>query len=313
MQTPRDHGGGIDDAAARHGGPRAAWLDLSTGINPVPYRLPDFPADCWTALPDRAAMDGLTDAARQFWTVPDDLTILPAPGASSIIARLPALAEPGRVHIPAPTYNEHAAAFAAHGWQVETDGNTPPDARVLVHPNNPTGHWWDAHDLDARLTIVDESFADVDPARSLVGMGDNGTVYLKSFGKFWGLAGLRLGFAIGAPDRIARLAELLGPWAVSGPALITGRAALQDFEWAQDTRARLRRDAARLDDLMTCTGATLTGGTSLFRLYAVENAQELQTRLATHKIWSRIFPYSDHWIRLGLPDPDGWSQLEQAL
>lgn len=313
MQRPRDHGGGIDAAAARYGGPRAAWLDLSTGINPVPYPLPRFPDECWTALPDRAAMDALIGAARRFWAIPDDLAILPAPGASSLIARLPALAKPGRVHIPAPTYNEHAAAFAAQGWQVETDCDTPPDARVLVHPNNPTGHWWGAGDLDTRLTIVDESFADVDPARSLVGRGNGGTIYLKSFGKFWGLAGLRLGFAIGAPDRIARLEELLGPWAVSGPALITGQAALSDPDWAHNTRTRLTQDAARLDGIMARTGATVTGGTSLFRLYTIENAKELQSHLAHHKIWSRIFPYSDRWIRLGLPGPDGWSRLEAAV
>lgn len=313
MHSTRDHGGGIDAAAARYGGPRATWLDLSTGINPVPYPLPAFPDNCWTALPDRAATDALIAAARAFWAVPDDLAILPTPGASSIIARLPALAEPGRVHIPAPTYNEHAAAFAAHGWQVETEPGDTPDARVLVHPNNPTGAWWGKADLDARLTVVDESFADIDPAKTLVGTGHGGVICLKSFGKFWGLAGLRLGFAIGAPGRIARLQELLGPWAVSGPALIAGTAALSDPDWADVTRARLSSDSARLDRLMTEAGAQLAGGTSLFRLYEVRHAIEMQDQLARHQIWTRVFPYSDSWIRLGLPAPDGWSRLEAAL
>ena len=313
MPAARDHGGGLDAAAARHGGPRAAWLDLSTGINPVPYPLPDFPPDCWTALPDRDAQAGLIAAARRFWRVPETLAVLPAPGASSLIARLPALADPGRVEIPGPTYNEHAAAFAAHGWTVLSGDEAPVDARVLVHPNNPTGRWWGADDLDAPLCIVDESFADVAPDRSLVGAGHDGVVILKSFGKFWGLAGLRLGFAIGAPEVIARLADLLGPWAVSGPALAVGRAALSDPAWARDTRARLTRDAASLDAMMGRAGARLTGGTPLFRLYDVGQADAFQARLAEHRILGRVFPYSESWIRLGLPGPEGWPRLEAAL
>ncbi|WP_135504466.1 threonine-phosphate decarboxylase CobD [Roseovarius aestuariivivens] len=317
MQAPRDHGGGIDAAAALYGGAREAWIDLSTGINPLPYPLPDLTRDAWTALPDRAAQDALVAAARTFWRVPDTFAILPAPGASSLIARLPALAGPGRVHIPAPTYNEHAAAFAAQDWTVEIDhdaaGVPRPDARVLVHPNNPTGTWWSKDDLDAPLCILDESFADVDPDRSLLGAAHAGTVVLKSFGKFWGLAGLRLGFAIGAPAMIERLEALLGPWAVSGPALEIGHAALTDTDWARQTRERLARDAARLDDLLAVAGADPLGGTSLFRLYHTPNASEFQDRLARHHIWSRIFPYSKNWVRLGLPAPDDWARLEAAL
>ncbi|MEY8838643.1 threonine-phosphate decarboxylase, partial [Cribrihabitans sp. XS_ASV171] len=128
----RDHGGGIDNAIARFGGTRAEWLDLSTGINPRPYPLPSFSAEDWQALPDTVAFSRLCDAARRFWWVPEDAAILPAPGASSLIARIPALAPPGRVEITPPTYNEHAAAFRAHGWQVCENG--PADARVLVHP-----------------------------------------------------------------------------------------------------------------------------------------------------------------------------------
>ncbi len=136
---------------------------------------------------------------------------------------------------------------------------------------------------------------------------------LKSFGKFWGLAGLRLGFAIGAPDLIARLAARLGPWAVSGPALAIGRVALRDTAWAQDTRARLVKDAARLDGVVARAGADIVGGTPLFRLYDVEDAQAFQGRLARHRIWSRIFPYSHRWVRLGLPPEDEWARIEAAI
>ncbi len=301
-----DHGGGIDAAAARFGGARADWLDLSTGINPRPYPLPAFAPDAWTALPDRAAFAGLEAAAQVFWRVPDGAAVLAAPGASALIARMPAVLDGTRVHIPQPTYNEHARAFAAQEWTV-TD-NTP-DATVVVHPNNPDGR---RHTLPAtRFAVVDESFGDVTPDDSLIAHATrSGVMILKSFGKFWGLAGLRLGFLIGDPTLVARMETLIGPWAVSGPALAAGTMALNDTAWAEATRARLAEDAARLDAL---TGWPVAGGTSLFRLYDVGNAAAMQDRLARHHIWTRIFPWSDRLIRLGLPDGTGWDRLHRAL
>jgi len=310
----RDHGGGLDAAIAQYGGARADWLDLSTGVNPLPYPVGSIDPGAWTALPDRAAQDALTRAARSFWQVPDDAAILAAPGASSLIARLPGLAKAGQVHIPAPTYNEHAAGFAAHGWTVTPTAPARPHARVIVHPNNPTGHFYGADDLGAPLTVIDESFCDIAPMRSLVGHAIRpGHIVLKSFGKFWGLAGLRLGFAIGPAPLIAQLQEMLGPWPVSGPALAIGARALGDHPWAEATRDRLATDAARLDRLMQGAGAEVTGGTALFRLYRVDNARHWQDRLASHRILGRIFPYADDLIRLGLPAPHGWAQIERAL
>ncbi|SEP07861.1 L-threonine O-3-phosphate decarboxylase [Salinihabitans flavidus] len=307
----RDHGGGVDLAAARWGGARTDWLDLSTGINPVPYPVAELDRAAWTDLPDRDAQAALIAAARRFWKVPDGAEVLAAPGASALIARIPALVHPGRVEIPTPTYNEHAAAFAAQGWQV---GDSPGEARVIVHPNNPTGQFWTDADVTAPLCVIDESFCDIAPERSLVTHAARpGRIVLKSFGKFWGLAGLRLGFAIAAPDLIGRLAAMLGPWPVSGPALAAGATALNDPGWAEDTRARLTRDAARLDALMKACGAVVAGGTPLFRLYEVDDAARWQEHLARARVWSRVFPYSPHLIRLGLPAPDRWPQLEDAL
>lgn len=306
----RDHGGGIDAAAARFGGSRADWLDLSTGINPMPYPIPALPADAWTALPDRAAATEIEDAARAAWGVPASAAVLSAPGASALIARIPTLAAAGRVTIPGPTYNEHAAAFAAQNWTVAQAGAA--DAAVVVHPNNPDGRVWRADALpDAPLKVIDESFCDVTPDASLVALADRpGVIVLKSFGKFWGLAGLRLGFAIGDPTLLARLAESLGPWPVSGPALAIGAAALRDTGWADRTRARLAADAARLDGIMTAAGARVQAGTTLFRLYDTDDAQSWQDRLAARRVWSRVFPYSDRWLRLGLPGPEGWARLD---
>lgn len=311
MSKQRDHGGGIDAAAAKWGGQRQDWVDLSTGINPVPYDIADFPADSWTALPDRAAFDALELAARRFWSIPDDASVLAAPGASSIIAQLPAILKGTSVAITKPTYNEHEAAFLANGWQPTTGS---ADVGVVVHPNNPDGRIWAEHELKTQTQIIDESFCDVTPDLSHMLLAKKpGTVILKSFGKFWGLAGLRLGFAIGDPDIIAKLATQLGPWQVSGPALDIGARALADTDWASNARSRLATDAIRLDALMTHAGAQALGGTDLFRLYRTNNAQDWQDRLAQNQIWSRIFPYSDHWLRLGLPAPSDWDRLEAAL
>lgn len=313
MNTARDHGGGVDAARSRWGGDAQDWLDLSTGINPVPYPVGSISAQAWQALPDRDAQSGLIAAAREFWSVPEGADIIAAPGASALIARIPTLAPRGRVRIPGRTYNEHAAAFAAQGWGVD-DGDDGGDAMVVVHPNNPDGRLWRALDVTAPLRVIDESFCDITPEQSLIAQASQpGTLILKSFGKFWGLAGLRLGFAIGDPALIAALKEALGPWPVPGPALEVGARALRDVDWAAQTRARLAEDAARLDGLMIARGAQVVGGTDLFRLYDVGEAAAWQDRLAHSHIWSRIFPYSQSWLRLGLPAPDRWAQLEGAL
>ncbi|SLN29534.1 threonine-phosphate decarboxylase [Pseudooctadecabacter jejudonensis] len=320
--TGRDHGGGLDAAVAAFGGVRGDWLDLSTGINPVPYPVGEIDPEAWTALPDRGATDRLLTAARAFWSVPEGAAIVAAPGTSSLIVQMPWLSDARRVHIPRPTYNEHAAAFRLAGYMHEDESDAP--VAVYVHPNNPDGRLWDTAtvtDPARDLIVVDESFCDVMPEASHVWhAGEGQAVVLKSFGKFWGLAGLRLGFAIGTPHRLARpgcgaadvvdLAEQLGPWAVAGPALEIGARALEDVAWAEATRTRLARDAARLDRLV---GWDLVGGTDLFRTYAVPDAAAMQEKLAQGRVWSRVFPYSKTWIRLGLPAPDQWDQLEAAL
>lgn len=326
MSRHRDHGGGLDAAVARFGGEKSDWIDLSTGINPKPFPIGKIDPTDWTALPDAAAQDHLVQAARDFWAVPAGAAILAVPGASSAIARIPALWPKGRVEISKPTYNEHEAAFDAAGWDVidpaepqQRRRRHPSDVFVAVHPNNPDGTFFDplgssSLGISSKAMVIDESFCDVTPDRSHIARAaEPGTLILKSFGKFWGLAGLRLGFVIGDPALIDRLAQSIGPWAVSGPALKIGAQALEDRAWANATRLDLSEKARRMDDLVTAKGAQVVGGTSLFRLYAVDDARAWQARLADGRIWSRVFPYSDTWVRLGLPPDDGWSQLEGAL
>ncbi len=310
--TRRDHGGGLDQAIARYGGRRADWLDLSTGINPDPYPVPEFSNRLWGALPDHAASDALSTAARACWKVPNDADILAAPGASALIAALPSLWPRSSVQITAPTYNEHAAAFRNWGWTVT---QSRAETRVIVHPNNPTGALWDGRG-HSRFLVIDESFCDPLPEASQIARATTpGVVILKSFGKFWGLAGLRLGFAIGHPDTIAPLRARLGPWAVSGPALALGAEALADADWIKATRARLARDSARLAQMLSRAGAENLGGTPLFRLASVPDAGRSAEYLAgNHRILVRVFPYSRNWLRFGLPAGErAWQRLQRAL
>ncbi len=322
--TPtRDHGGNLDSAMARFGGSRDAWLDLSTGINPVPYPVPAIPDEAWAVLPRRPEMEALREAARMAYGT--SASVVPFAGAQAAIQVLPWIAKPADARVLAPTYNEHAAAFRMGGWRVEEvaslDQLSGADCAVVVNPNNPDGQ---VHRPDALIAlagkvghlIVDESFADPMPENSLapgLEQAPDNLVVLRSFGKFYGLAGLRLGFALAKGPTAARLAELAGPWPVSGPAISIATRALADQDWQARTVQRLERDAAQLDGLAASAGWSCVGGTPLFRTYHAPDATQAQAGLARHHIWTRIFPYSGHWIRLGLPPEDRWDQLRQAF
>jgi cobalamin biosynthetic protein CobC len=312
----RDHGGNLDWARARWGG--TDWIDLSTGINRVPWPVPDLPMEAWTALPTRSAQQALIEAAQAAYGTAAPMVALA--GAQAAIQLVPGLAVPGLARVVAPTYNEHAASLRASGWRVEEvpdlEGLAGADLAVVVNPNNPDGRHWPRARLLALLgrvgrLVVDESFADADPSDSLApDAGKPGLLVLKSFGKFYGLAGLRLGFALGAEADVAALSDRAGPWPVSGPGLEIGRLALADRAWSTATVARLAGDARRLDALALRLGWSPVGGTALFRTYATPDAPAAQDRLARARVWSRIFPWSATWIRLGLPAPGEWARLE---
>jgi len=264
-ENSRDHGGNLAEATARWGGEPGDWLDLSTGINPVAYPLPPLAPKVWTQLPGPDAVARLEAAAARAYEVAPEAAAVAAPGASVLIAALPRLAPSARVLIQGRTYNEHAAAFAAADWTVLERPGPGVTAGVIVNPNNPDGRRWEARELLVMaealdLLVVDESFMDATPEASLtVRAGREGLVILRSFGKFYGLAGLRLGFAVTGPRTAARLREMLGPWAISGPAADIGAKALADHDWAEATRARLGKDIARLETLAAGAGWGLGG------------------------------------------------------
>lgn len=315
------HGGDLAGAEARWGRPERGWLDLSTGINPWPYALPPLPAEAWTRLPGVAEDAALrAAAARRFGT--ESACVLAAPGTSALIQALPRIVPPGPVAVVGPTYGEHARAWAAAGHTVieaaTLDAADAPVA-VVVNPNNPDGRVVDPAALLARvkpgaLLVVDEAFGDMTPALSVAPRLRPGLVVLRSFGKFYGLAGMRLGFALALPETLALLAAQLGPWPVSGPALAVGAAALGDDGWGETMTARLAQWASRLDGILAAGGLTVMGGTSLFRLASHPQAASLYDRLGRAGILVRAFENRPHLLRFGLPADDaGLGRLARAL
>jgi cobalamin biosynthesis protein CobC len=318
----REHGGNIDLAQQRFGGRAEDWIDLSTGINRLPYPVGEIDTHHWQALPSRSEIEALHQAAQHAYGTSAPTVAIS--GAQAAIQLLPQLAPRGRVRILAPTYNEYAPVLSAAGSEVEQVGELDAlagaDLAIVVNPNNPDGRRYSPKDLLALLPrvdhlVIDESFADSVPELSLASeAGQPRLLILRSFGKFYGLAGLRLGFAIGHAADVGKLAAASGPWPVSGAAIAIGCRALRDDAWAKATSARLARDCVRLDEMTQAQGWRLVGGAPLFRLYETPDALAAQERLARGQIWSRVFTQQPTWLRLGLPGSEGeWTRFAEVL
>lgn len=322
--APPEHGGEVDAAAELYGITRDRWLDLSTGINPNAYPLPDLARDYWQRLPDASLYAWLRESAAAHYGVPDPSAVVPAAGSQSLIQVLPRLLPPRRVAIVAPTYREHATSWTASGHRVAEvagidDVADDTDVLVVANPNNPDGRLCTPEALlrlaTGRLLVVDEAFADVCPEISMArhaGRGD--LVVLRSFGKFFGLAGLRLGFALAGEPLAERLRHALGPWAVSGPAAVVGAVALADEGWVRATRVRLTAAAGRLDGLLLRAGLDIVGGTALFRLVEHARAGTLFEALAQAAVLVRRFADAPRRLRFGIPADDAaFDRLGEAL
>jgi cobalamin biosynthetic protein CobC len=322
------HGGNLDEVSRRYPDAPLPWIDLSTGINPCPYRVPPLASEPWARLPTKSDERTLLTAAVARYGVHAPASIVAAPGTQALLQIIPRLRASGTVAVLGPTYEEHAQCWRRAGHRVrpvdDFDALGDCDVAVVVNPNNPTGRVVPRETLAALaaklaarngLLVVDEAFVDVVPAdASLVPALPPATLVLRSFGKTYGLAGLRLGFAIAAPELADRLRSELGPWAVSGPALAIGAAALADDNWLNGARERLVADSQRLDARLIAAGCRIVGGTPLFRLAEHENAHTLADRLAGHGIHVRRFPYNAAWLRFGLPGREAdWRRLEAAL
>jgi cobalamin biosynthetic protein CobC len=291
--------------------------------------MPPLLPDLFARLPEPATLDHLAAIAAQAYGAPSRDCVVPAPGTQILLAPVAALVRPGKTAVLVPTYGEfsRAAALAGHDVaEVQGIGELQDaDLVVVANPNNPDGRVFKRHELldlaDARrrrggLLVVDEAFMDVGPAdASLVGdVAHHDMVVLRSFGKFFGLAGLRLGFALARPEIAARLAAALGPWPLSGPAVAIGQTALADGGWIIAMRKRLEGDARRLDAVLAGIGVQVVGGTSLFRLVRTSSADRLFHHLGRAGILVRRFREQPVWLRIGLPGNEAsWDRLTAAL
>jgi cobalamin biosynthesis protein CobC len=322
------HGGALEVARRLAPGAPKPWIDLSTGINPHAYPLPDLEPEAWSRLPESGALARLEAAAARRYSAAA-ISVVAGPGSQALIQALSRLLPHGAVGALGPTYSGFASAFAAAGAGLievkrlkELDDF---DVAIVVNPNNPDGQITPRPallELHARLAqhggtlIVDEAFADFDAeSESLApSLPASGAVVLRSFGKAYGLAGMRLGFTLASPDIVPSLRAALGPWPVSGPAIAIGIRALADSDWLKATRARLTSDAPRLDALLHDTGWRIIGGTFLFRLAARADARAAFGRLLAGGILSRPFAEAPDRLRFGIPgDENAWKRLAGAL
>jgi cobalamin biosynthetic protein CobC len=324
-----EHGGNLQHAIRLYGRPKEDWIDLSTGINPHSYPVPDLPHDIWHRLPEHSLH--LVEAARSYYNAPN---ILPVAGSQAAIQALPrlraAISPYSRVTVADLAYSEHAVCWSNAGHVMNSVSYDElgralkhSDVMVVCNPNNPTGttiapevllEW--AGQLSSRggWLIVDEAFADPTPELSIAACSNrSGIIVLRSIGKFFGLAGLRLGFVAASASLLEQLSDIIGPWTVSSAAQRIGCSALQDKRWQEATRETLRMNGRRLHGLLNDHGIRSTG-TALYQWWACENAQSFKGFMAERGIWVRLFTASTPGIRIGLPqDEKGWQRLDQAL
>jgi cobalamin biosynthetic protein CobC len=324
-----EHGGRLRVAAGRYGVALEDWLDLSTGIASEPYPVPSIPPEVWQRLPEDE--DGLTEVASRYYGTP---RVLALPGSQAAIQWLPRLRPAGVVAVLEPSYEEHAAAWRAAGHEVRrySGGELPSlaaevGAVVVGNPNNPAGQRFSrtqlldmARLLEARQgwLVVDEAFADAEEkSESLADVAGGATagnvVVLRSLGKFFGLAGARVGFAIADDAILESLAEAIGPWALAHPSRLAARVALADNGWQRAQRERLQRDGARLHELLAASGLGESSGTALFRYLACDDASALHEFFARRGILLRLFARPAA-VRFGLPATAAeWRRLTDVL
>lgn len=320
-----EHGGRLRNAARQYGIAEADWLDLSSGLAPWPFDVPAIPLRAWARLPETD--DGLEQAACDYYGA---LDVLPVAGSQMAIQLLPRLRRSGKVGVLSPCYAEHAEAWRRSGYivrevlEAEVDFFLDSlDVLVVVNPNNPTGLSLNPErllDWHARLAqrggwlVVDEAFMDITPALSLAAYTHQvGLIVLRSFGKFFGLAGVRLGFVLAERRLLKLLAEQVGPWAVSGPTRMLGQACLLDSAAHADQRQRCEATSQRLALLLERHGFKPQGGCGLFQWLVTEHAQGLHDFMAHRGILLRLF-VSTSSLRFGLPADDSeFLRLEQAF
>lgn len=317
------HGGRLDAAVTKYGGDREDWLDLSTGINPSAYPLPEISNESWQRLPDEVAQSELITAAKKYYQVPEEVKLVPANGTQAIIQNLPYLLKQKNIAIISPTYEEHRYSWKKAGRNVLkakslNDAVGMAEVVIVVNPNNPTAETYQRDELlevarkleqKSGFLIVDEAFGDCAPELSVVPQMCENIIVLRSFGKFFGLAGLRLGFAICVEAIADELLLRQGPWSVSGPALIIGADALANAQWVSNMRLQIRQNAKDQVEVIEACGLQLIGNAGLFMEFEHHNATGIHEALLQEHILVRQFADRSTRLRFGLCE--NMEQLER--
>lgn len=319
-----EHGGNLRQAAQQYGIPLASWVDLSTGINPNHYPIPDTPSKAWHSLPEDN--DGLNEAACAYYGCQSSL---PTAGSQAAIQVLPTLRPACHIAMPSQMYQEHAHAWRSHGHTITFFDETPDatilhkaDVVLVCNPNNPTGKrfskdqllsWHQMLSSRHGWLIVDEAFMDTTPDDSIAAQTHlEGLFVLRSLGKFFGLAGVRVGFLLAQKRMLTLAQEALGPWTLTGPSRFVAVHALNNHTWQSDTLKMLSTSSLRLKHLLMQYDLAPDGGTDLFQLVVTEQANTIHQALAKQGVWVRLFKEMSA-LRFGLPTNHDWHKLERAL
>lgn len=308
------HGGQTAAAARLYPAAPRPWLDLSTGISPWAWPVPEIKPRLWQALPCPAALQQLEFAAARVFGMNGTEQIAAVPGSDIAIRLLARLLRAERVAIVGQSYAGYRVAWP-EARMLPFDKARDADLMVCANPNNPDGAVIESRKLQRlrNLRIIDEAFADAMPEISML-PHRNGAIVLRSFGKFFGLAGVRLGFVVANKPVIRELRDLLGDWPISGPAAAIGTAAYCDRAWQNLQRHRLVRGSARLAALLSGHGFDDLGGTANFRLCLAADAPSLFTHLCRAGILVRPFADRPDRLRFGIPGTDAdWARLDAAL
>jgi cobalamin biosynthesis protein CobC len=310
------------------------WIDLSTAINPNPYPAPRASAQARARLPELQELQKLEAAAARTFGVDDPDRVLATAGSETVVRLLPhLLPSVTAATIVWPTYSSHLDSWLRLGipvgriYSIERASLEPGAVVALINPNSPDGgitpreQLLEAHDRIAErdgFLVVHEAFADTDPSCSVAAFAGTERypriIVLRSFGKFYGLAGVRLGFTIAAPALIAHIRAALGEWPVAADAITAGLAAYTDPLWAERTRVRLQSAVRKLDAILIRSGFSIVGGTSLFRLAQSEIAQARFDQLLKAGILTRPFNHDIKLLRFGLPHGGAaWRRLRDTL
>ena len=333
------HGGQLQQVAEQYKIPVADWLDLSTGIAPISYPIPDIVLSAWQQLPQHSPE--LIIAAKQYYQCSQ---LVVTNGSQAIIKALPELNSQRDiasqdVYLPERGYKEHAQAWKVAGFTLhlyqealpEVTELKPNSVVVIINPNNPTGQFFDRAIISQYhkkvkqlngLLVIDEAFIDVMPDGQSycneVGTEEDQVIVLRSFGKFFGLAGIRIGFLIASEYWCQKFKELLGPWQVNGPAQIIAEKALSDTVWHKDQCVKLHALRVQQEALLWQTFSdklvSAIEGCDLFltlSFHQADNAKKLYHLLCKQGVYCRLADEQDT-LRFGIALDDNFKRLENA-